>query len=86
MLYGSIKDITAASAVGVIGGADGPTAIITVTSNPMDWLLIAILIVVIIGLVALFAVKIKRRRKGKRYRHKKMNDTAENNSGTSEKD
>nr|MBQ4318404.1 hypothetical protein [Clostridia bacterium] len=85
MLYGNIKNILSASAVGIIGGADGPTAIITVTSNPMDWLLIAILIAVIVGLVALFAVKIKRR-KGKRYRHKKMDDTADNNGGTSDKD
>jgi len=75
MLSDIIKNTGSALCTGIIGGADGPTVtVIAVTSNPMDWVLIAILIAVIIGLVALFAVKLKRR-KGKKYRHKKTSDT-----------
>jgi len=59
---------------GIIGGADGPTAIL-VTSNPIDWVIIAVLAAVFAGLVALFAIKIKRRKK--KYHKKTKIDSEE---------
>jgi len=60
--------------MGIIGGADGPTVFL-VTSNPIDWIIIAVLAALFAGLVALFAIKIKRRKK--KYHKKPKIDSEE---------
>lgn len=87
MLSDIINNSAAAAALstGIIGGADGPTAIL-VTSNPIDWLLIAILAAVIVILVALFAIKFKCRRKGKKYRRLNKYDKNFDNVSSNKKD
>ena len=51
-----------ASSIGIIGGADGPTAIFLSSSNTTPWLLPSLVVTAVAGVVALFMLyKTKRR-------------------------
>ena len=71
--FASLNNLTANIGAGVIGSADGPTAIL-VTTSPIDWTVIAILAVVVAALAALFVYKMKHRKKKIFRRKDKIDD------------
>lgn len=62
LLYLSLKyssDFSDAAAIGIIGGADGPTAIYVSNSNSFPWLPVIFMCLTIVGIIYLVYTKKK---------------------------
>ncbi len=57
LLRGADPPRGSAGSIGVIGGADGPTAIFVATQSRADWLLPSLIVTALAGVAAIFFIK-----------------------------